>query len=112
MEPLIDFREGPRLAASLPVALRFPEGDNTEGWGRLLNLSSSGVKLETRWPLRIGQPLYLTFDAQSEMRLSNLRARVVRVGWDEGYYEGALAFDESVDRAYLKEAIAVLLNRA
>src|SRR5688572_3436571 len=104
MEPITDFREGPRLAASLPVAIRFPDADHTEGWGRILDISTTGVKLESRWSHKVGQAVYLTFMPQSDMRLENLRARVVRVSWEEGYYVAGLVFDESVDQAYLREA--------
>jgi hypothetical protein len=111
MDVIGDFRDGPRLATSLPVAFHFPESDPSAGWGRILNLSVGGLKVETRWPLRIGQSVYVTFVPRSEMRLDNLRAKVVRLSWEEGYYEGALEFDNSVDRAYLQEAIQALLNK-
>ncbi len=106
----LDPRSGPRLSTSLPVALRFPDGDPPEGWGRLLDLSLNGAHLETRWPLKIGESVYLTFVPRSEMRLENLRAHVVRVEWEEGYYLAGLAFDESVDQAYLREALLALVR--
>jgi len=106
-----DLRVGPRLATSLAVALRFPDAEPGEGWGRLIDLSIGGVKMETRWPLKIGQSLYLTFVPHHEMRLENLRARVLRVNWEEGYYVAGLAFDESVDQTYLKEALVVLMTK-
>ncbi len=106
-----DLRAGPRLSTSLPVILQFPDGVPTEGWGRILDLSLSGVKLESRWPLKVGQAVYITFEPQHEMRLENLRARVVRVQWEEGYYVAGLSFDESVDQAYLREALISLMSR-
>lgn len=106
----LEVRSGPRLATTLPVALRFPDVDPPEAWGRMIDLSTSGVKLETRWPLKVGQAVYVTFYARAEMKLENLRARVVRVGWEEGYYIGGLAFDESVDQSYMREALMALMS--
>jgi c-di-GMP-binding flagellar brake protein YcgR len=106
-----DLRASPRLATTLPVALQFPDADPPDGWGRLVDLSLGGAKLESRWPLKVGQAVYITFEPRSEMRLENLRARVVRVAWEEGYYAAGIAFDESVDQAYLREALNVLVNR-
>jgi hypothetical protein len=106
----VDFRSGPRIAASVPVALRFPDGHPPEGWGRMMDLSAAGMKVETRWPLKVGQPVYLSFAPRSPLRLENLRARVVRVGWEDGYYIGGLVFDESVDQAYLKETLIALMT--
>ncbi|MBI4396932.1 MAG: PilZ domain-containing protein [Elusimicrobia bacterium] len=110
MTPLFDFRNGPRLATSLPVALRFPDGDSPEGWGRIYDISATGVRLESRWPHKIGQAVYLTFLPRNDMRLENFRARVVRVSWEEGFYLVGLVFDESVDQAYLKDALMALIN--
>ncbi len=107
----VDLRHGHRLATSLPAAIRFPDGDAPEGWGRIFNISTTGVKLESRWPLRVGQSVYLTFEPQKEMRLENLRAKVIRVSWEEGYYVGGLAFDDTVDHAYLREALIALLDK-
>ena len=110
MDPLIDGREGPRVAASVPVALRFPDGDASEGWGRLLDIALGGARLESRWPHRVGQAVYLTFEPRPGMRLENLRSRVTRVRWEEGYYIAAVSFDETVDKTYLREALSVILN--
>jgi hypothetical protein len=107
----MDTRKGLRLDMSLPCALGFPDMDPPEGWGRLLNLSTTGAKVESRWPMKIGQAVYLTFIPQGDMRLENLRARVVRVQWEDGYYIGGLIFDESVDQNYLREALVVLVNQ-
>lgn len=104
-------RESPRLAASLPVLIRFPDADPSEGWGRLIDISVTGARLESRWPHRVGQSVYLTFSVRPEMRLENLRAKVVRAGWEDGYYEAALVFDDTVDQDYLREALVALLNR-
>jgi hypothetical protein len=77
-----------------------------------VDLSVGGVRVETRWPLRVGQAVYVSFEPQKEMRLENLRARVVRVTWEDGYYIGGLAFDESVDQTYLGEALQILVSHA
>lgn len=108
---MADVRAAPRLSTSLPVALQFAEAAPSQGWGRILDLSMSGVRLETRWPLKVGQAVYLTFEPQNEVRLENLRARVVRLMWEEGYYVAGLAFDETVDQAYLREALILLMSR-
>ncbi|HOW29010.1 MAG TPA: PilZ domain-containing protein [Elusimicrobiota bacterium] len=108
---MVEGRISPRLSTSLPVLLQFPESDVPEGWGRILDLSMSGVRVETRWNLKIGQVVYITFVPQSEMRLDNLRARVVRFTWEDGYFVGGLVFDESVDQAYLREVLMYLVSR-
>ena len=106
-----ELRSGPRLSTSLPVALQFPEAEPSEGWGRILDISLAGAKIETRCAFKAGQAVYLTFEARKEMHLENLRSRVVRVSWEEGYYEAGLTFEDSVDRAYLREALIVLMSR-
>jgi hypothetical protein len=104
-------RAGPRLATSLPVALRFPDADPSEGWGRIIDISVSGVRLETRWRIEVGQAVYLTFVPHGEMRLENLRARVIRTEWEDGYYVAGLAFDATVDPTFLREALVLLMSR-
>jgi hypothetical protein len=109
---MLELRSGPRLATTLPVAVRFPDVEPSEGWGRIIDLSTTGVKLETRWPLKIGQSVYLSFAPYHDMKLENLRAQVVRVDWEEGYYVGAMIFDGSVDQGYLKDALVALMSRS
>ena len=77
----------------------------------MLNLSMTGAKVETRWPMKMGRPVYVTFSPRGGLRLENLRARIVRVQWEDGYYIGGLIFDESVDQNYLREALVVLINQ-
>lgn len=106
----MEARSSPRLSTSIPVALAFPDAEPSQGWGRIIDLSLGGARLETRSTLKVGQAVYLTFEPHHEMRLENLRARVVRAQWEDGYYVAGLAFDENVDQSYLKEALVLLMT--
>ncbi len=108
---MLELRGSPRLSTTLPVALRFPDTENPEGWGRIIDLSPTGVKLETRWPLKVGESVYLTFIPTHELRLENLRAQVLRVDWEDGYFIGGMIFDASVDQNYLKDALVALMTK-
>lgn len=108
----VESRSAPRVAVSLPVALRFPDGEPAEGWGRILDLSVAGVRLESRFPHRVGQSVQLTFFPVSKVALQNLPAKVVRVSWESGYYVAGLAFDPAVDKGHLKLALMTLISRA
>lgn len=108
---MVESRASVRLSLNIPVALHIPKGKFTEGWGRILDISTNGLQIETRTQIKIGQVVYLTFVPHGDLRLENLRARVVRVGWEEGYYIAGLYFDDSVDRSYLREALVIILNK-
>ena len=109
---MFDSRENPRIGASIPVAIRFQDGEATEGWGRLLDISMTGARLESRWPHRVGQNVDLHFEIEEGLVLRDIKARVTRVGWKEGYYQVGLAFDTTpLGKARLREALTVLLNR-
>jgi len=96
---------------SVPVTLRFPQGPSDEGWGRIKSITIDNVKIKTRHKIKVGQSVYLTFIPQGDIRVENLRARIVHILWDEGYYIADLFFDDSVDKSYLREALVIILNR-
>jgi hypothetical protein len=104
----IEKRVAPRFSTSLPVGIRFPSGDHREGWGRILNISAGGVLLETRFPIKVGAVVYLTFTLRTGSRLENIRSRVVRVAFEEGYAQCGLQFDDLVDADTLRDVVATL----
>ena len=104
----IEHRTSPRFSTSIPVGLRFPSGKHKEGWGRILNLSPEGLLLETRFPVRVAGVVYATFSLRDGTVFENLRARVIRVSYQEGYYQAGIAFDDVVDQETLRDVIAAL----
>jgi hypothetical protein len=101
-------RKTSRFATSIPVGLRFPQGSIREGWGRILNLSPEGLMLETRFPMRVSGVVYATFTLRDGVVFQNLRARVIRATFDDGYYEAGIAFDDLVDQETLRDIISAL----
>jgi hypothetical protein len=104
----VERRQHPRFATSVPVGLRFPQGSLREGWGRILDLSAGGLVMETRFPIKVAGVLYVTFALQDGAQFDNLRARVIRVSYEEGYYLAGIAFDDVVDTETLRDVIAAL----
>lgn len=103
-----DRRQYPRFATSVPVGLRFPSGLTREGWGRILDLSAGGLVMETRFPMKVASVVYVTFALHDGAHFDNLRARVIRVTYEEGYYVAGIAFDDVVDTETLRDVIAAL----
>jgi hypothetical protein len=108
----IERRKTVRFSASIPVGLRFPVGPVKEGWGRITNLSPEGLMLETRFPLQVAGVVYATFALRDGAQFENLRARVIRATYDEGYYVAGIAFDDVVDQDTLRDVIAALAYEA
>ena len=105
-----DRRKASRFSTSIPVGLRFPQGSVAEGWGRILNLSPEGLLLETRFPLKVSGVVYATFALRDGVQFQNLRARVIRATFVDGYYEAGIAFDDLVDQETLRDVIAALAH--
>jgi hypothetical protein len=103
-------RKTSRFSTSIPVGLRFPQGSVSEGWGRILNLSPEGLLLETHFPLKVSGVVYATFTLRDGVVFQNLRARVIRVSFDDGYYEAGIAFDDLVDQETLRDVIAAVAH--
>lgn len=103
-------RSSSRFSTSIPVGLRFPNGNQREGWGRILNLSPEGLFLETRFPAKVAGVVYATFTLHDGAKFENLRARIIRTSYDEGYYTVGIAFDDVVDQQTLREVLAALAN--
>lgn len=103
-------RQTPRFATSIPVGLRFPQGAMNEGWGRILNLSPEGLMLETRFAMRVSGVVYVTFTLRDGLTFQNLRARVIRSAFVDGYYEAGIAFDDLVDQETLRDVISALAH--
>lgn len=104
----IDRRKSPRFSTSVPVGIRFSSGPYREGWGRILNLSAEGLMLETRFPLKVASVIYVTFTLIDGAFFENLRCRLIRVSYQDGYYVAGIAFDEVVDQDTLRDVIAAL----
>jgi hypothetical protein len=103
-------RKTTRFATSIPVGLRFPQGSTPEGWGRILNLSPEGLMIETRFPLKVSGVLYATFTLRDGVTFQNLRARIIRATFDDGYYVAGIAFDDLVDQETLRDVVAALAH--
>lgn len=104
----IERRQISRFSTSIPAGLRFPSGPEKEGWGRILNLSPEGLLLETAFPMRVSGVVYVTFSLKDGVHFENLRARIIRSIYDEGYYRAGIAFDDVVDHETLRDVISAL----
>jgi hypothetical protein len=104
----LEKRKSARFSTSIPVGLRFPAGRVREGWGRILNLSVEGLFLETLFPVKVAGVVYVTFALKDGAQFQNLRARVIRVRYEEGYYQAGIAFDEVVDQETLRDVLSAL----
>ncbi len=104
----IERRKITRFTTSIPVGLRFPVGSLKEGWGRILNLSPEGLYLETQFPLKVASVLYVSFTLKDGAKFENLRTRVIRVSYSEGYFMAGIAFDDVVDQETLRDVVAAL----
>jgi len=103
-----DKRTTPRFSTSVPVGLRFSSGSVKEGWGRIINLNASGLLLETRFVLKVAGVVYVTFSLREGAKFENLRAHVIRVSYEDGYYVAGVAFDDVVDKETLRDVINAL----
>lgn len=105
-----DRRTAPRFGVGVPTELRYPVGPQSEGWGRITNISASGLFIETRFPLKVGAVVYVSFGLTGGTRFDSLRTRVIRSRFEDGYYAGAVAFDDVVDRETLRDVLGALAN--
>ena len=105
-----DRRKSTRFTTSVPVGIRFPQGPFKEGWGRILNFSPEGLLLETRFPLKVSGVIYVSFMLHHGAYFENLRARIIRSSYDEGYRVAGIAFDDVVDHETLRDVISALAN--
>lgn len=108
----LERRKSFRFSTSVPVGLHFPSGPVKEGWGRIVNLSPEGLLLETRFPLKVAGVVYISLHLSNGIKFENLRTRVIRSSFEEGYYVAGIAFDEVVDQETLKNVITALAYEA
>ena len=64
--------------------------------------------LETRFPLKVAGVIYVTFSLKDGAHFENLRARAIRVSYEDGYFIAGIAFDDAVDQETLRDVIAAL----
>ena len=64
--------------------------------------------MESRFPIHVAGVVYASFSLKDGAQFENLRAHVVRVSYEEGYYQAAIAFDDVVDQDTLRDVIAAL----
>jgi hypothetical protein len=103
-------RRSPRYPLDLPVGIRFPRGPVKEGWGRIIDISGDGLQFMTRFPVKATGVVYVNFTLHEGGHFENLRARVMRVRVNDGYYFAGIAFDEVVDQQTLREVVTALVN--
>ncbi|MDY6793375.1 MAG: PilZ domain-containing protein [Thermodesulfobacteriota bacterium] len=86
---------------SLNLSYVFVDGKNDEGSqtiGRTLNVSESGILLETRIPVHLNDRLLLTIGLKED--LVNINGKVVHAAEDEdGKYEVGVQFTDKDDTA-------------
>jgi len=102
-------RKTARYSLDIPVGLHFPNGRYKEGWGRIIDVSAEGLRIQTRFPLKVAGVVYATFSLIKGSHFDNLRARVMRVSYNNGYHEVGISFDEVVDHETLREILAALV---
>ena len=102
-------RQSIRMSSWVAASFSFPEGETADGWGVLLDLGFSGVRLQTRTSLAAGQEIFLSFSLGGQ-HFNRLHSQACRVRRDpDGYFVCGLKFLEMVDRKALKEALVELL---
>lgn len=91
-----------QAARFLPVVIAFPEEEGREEcWGRLLSVQAGAARLLSRFRLRRGEPLLLSFDAAGEL-FDRLPAAVGSVRRDaDGWFLAEVRFPEASDRVRL-----------
>lgn len=86
---------------SLNLSYVYVNGNNDEGKqtiGRTLNVSESGILLETRIPVHLNDKLLLTIGLKED--LVNINGKVVHAAKDEeGKYEVGVKFTDKDDAA-------------
>ncbi len=96
---------------SLPVGLEFTEGPLLEAWGRIRNLSVGGLEIETHFPIKRAQKVYLSFYIEDHYHFEHSPARIIWIKIQEHQYSAGISFEENVDRAHLRDAMVFLVNR-
>ena len=64
--------------------------------------------LETRFPMKVAGVVYVSFFLRDGAQFDNLRTRIIRVSYEDGYYIAGIAFDDVVDQETLRDVIAAL----
>ena len=102
-------RSSPKL---IPVLIGFPEeAARQDGWGRLLELSGSGARLDARVELRRDETLSLSFEVGGEV-FKGTPARVAYVETDAyGCALAELRFTDEVVKRRLARTILETLSR-
>ena len=103
-------RRSPRYPLDVPVGLRFPRGPFKEGWGRIVDISAEGLQFVTRFPVKAMGVVYTSFSLIDGGHFENLRARVMRVRVNDGYYFAGISFDEMIDQQTLREVVTALVS--
>ena len=101
-----------RIMTVIPVGIHFVQRSPAEGWGRIRNISVSGVEVETHFPLKDSEKVYLSFAVEGwVLMFENVASRVIRARNFAGIYSAGVAFEDELDREHLREALVYLVNR-
>ncbi|MBI4052308.1 MAG: PilZ domain-containing protein [Elusimicrobia bacterium] len=100
------------MKASHFFPVRFQRGqDSQEGWGRLLEIHSSGAKLLTSVPIRAEEEIFISFEIEDH-RFESLRSKVSASHRDaDGYAVCELQFVGFKERVDLQRALTDVLVR-
>lgn len=103
-------RKHARISCYIPVLIRVPGKIPQEGWGIIRDISLGGLRLETRYPLVVGETIYTTFSFSQNFSFVNTRSKVLRIGKSGVYNICGLEFEMLVDREHLRNAFEEYLE--
>ncbi len=98
-------RKHARISCYIPVLIRAPGKTPQEGWGIIRDISLGGIRLETRYPLVIGDTFYVTFAFSQNFSFVNTKSKVRRVGKSGVYNICGIEFESLVDIEHLHNAL-------
>lgn len=103
-------RKNLRISCSVPVLIRVTNGEPSEGWGIIYDISVGGIKLETRRELEGKGTVFLSFTLGQNFIFENTRGTVVRVTGSEGYFTAGIEFDLVIDKNHMKDALVSMIE--
>ncbi len=96
----------------IPVLIRYGEdASRLDGWGRLVELSSSGARLSTRSEILRRERIFLSFEVSGE-KFTGFSARADHVDIDtDGYFLADLTLEDEVLKRRLARVLIDLISR-
>ncbi len=98
-------RKHARISCYIPVLIRVPQKTPQEGWGIIRDVSLGGLRIETRYPLVMGDTIYVTFSFSQNFSFVNTKSKVKRCVKSGVYNICGVEFESLVDVEHLHNAL-------